>query len=118
MSHQKWKIIYYEKTSGRCPVQEFIDKQNANEKVYINLGMDNLEEHGNKLDRPHVEHLGEKIYALRIKILRKQYRIFYFFFRENKIILTHGYIKKTRRVSKSELTMAINYRNDYLSRNS
>ena len=54
--------------------------------------------------------------------LRTQYhdgisRVCYFFVYNKKIILTHGFIKKTEKTPNSEINKAIKYMNDYLARN-
>ncbi|MDE5932815.1 MAG: type II toxin-antitoxin system RelE/ParE family toxin, partial [Lachnospiraceae bacterium] len=43
-------------------------------------------------------------------------RIFYFFFADNKIILTNGFIKKTRKTPKAEIKLAKKYKMDYENR--
>ncbi|MBU1778539.1 type II toxin-antitoxin system RelE/ParE family toxin, partial [Patescibacteria group bacterium] len=43
------------------------------------------------------------------------YRIFYFIFDGQKIILLHGFSKKTNKTPQKEINKAINYYNNYLA---
>lgn len=83
--------------------------------------MDLLEEHGHKLKRPHAAPLEKKIYELRIDANKKQFRCLYFFFDGNKIVFSHGIIKKGNKkhgdkVDPKEIDRAVNYRADYFER--
>jgi phage-related protein len=115
MSQRLWKTIYYEKPNGRCPVVDFLSSRNAEENVYIENEIERLEQYGDKHGRPYIGYLRDKIWELRVKVNRSQFRIFFFFFEGNKIVMTHGYLKKTRKVPDSEIDKAIEYRNDYIS---
>ncbi|MDO8806279.1 MAG: type II toxin-antitoxin system RelE/ParE family toxin [Elusimicrobiota bacterium] len=55
---------------------------------------DYLEQYGPLAKPPAFEHLGDKIYYIRLSFGKLEIRIFYFF-DGKKIILTHGFLKKT-----------------------
>jgi phage-related protein len=115
MGQSKWTIEFYVKSNNnRCPVDEFLadlSKQSKRDLVFIRKAMDRLSEHGNELGRPHAAYLRDDIYELR----PKHYRLFYFFFDGTKIIITHGYAKKTNAVDPNQIDKAIEYRKDYYS---
>ena len=77
-----------------------------------------LEEKGTELRLPYSEHLDDGIFELRTKQGRNIIRNLYFFFVGNKIIITHGFRKKTQKVPSEEIERAKEYRKDYLARNS
>ena len=77
-----------------------------------------LEEKGTELRLPYSEHLDDGIFELRTKQGRNIIRNLYFFFVGNKIIITHGFRKKTQKVPSGEIERAKEYRKDYLARNS
>ncbi len=77
-----------------------------------------LEEYGTKLREPYSKSLSDGIFELRIKFASDITRIFYFFFVDNKIILTNGFIKKTQKTPASELNKAKKYKADYEERHS
>ncbi len=54
----------------------------------------------------------EKIYEFK----PMKFRFFNFFFEGGKIVITNGYIKKTRKVDKKELNKAIKMKRDYENR--
>lgn len=113
MGRSQWTIEFYVKSNNnRCPIDEFLKELSKNSKqdlVFVRKAMDRLAEHGNKLDRPHAAYLRDDIYELR----PKHHRFFYFFFDGAKIIITHGYPKKTDAVDPNQIDKAIEYRKDY-----
>ena len=75
-----------------------------------------LQEYGNLLREPYSKSLGDGIFEIRGKIGNNVTRILYFFYVEQKIILTNGFTKKSQKTPKSELIMTRKYRADYLER--
>jgi len=53
---------------------------------------------------------------MRIQISSTHIRILYFFYNGGVIILTNGFVKKTNKTPKKELTLAKKYRDDYVRR--
>ena len=49
-------IEYYERSNGRCPVQEFIRDLPATERVRVMNAIERLQEHGLALERPSLPH--------------------------------------------------------------
>ena len=66
---------------------------------------DYLEQYGPQAKPPAFEHLGDKIYYIRLSFGKLEIRIFYFF-DGKKIILTHGFLKKTPKAPPSEIARA------------
>ena len=56
------------------------------------------------------------IWECRIPTQRRNYRFFSFFVKGNRLILTHGYLKKTSKIDLREIRRAENYMRDYLNR--
>lgn len=75
-----------------------------------------LSEYGNNLREPYSKHIQKGIFELRIKFSSDISRIFYFFFDENKIILTNGFVKKTQKTPREEIEKALKYKEDYQRR--
>ena len=63
-----------------------------------------LEKFGNKLGLPHSKMVSRGIFELRIHS-SQNVRIFYAF-SKNKVILLHGFIKKTSKIPKKEINIA------------
>ena len=114
---EKWEIIYYEDRNGGSPIEEFIDGLPSvmhQARVLAVIGL--LEEHGVGLHRHYADLLEDGIHELRVRVGRLRYRILYFYWQRNKIVLTHGFAKTTRRVPEREIRRARRYREEWLSR--
>lgn len=107
---------FYKLPNGRKPVEEFLDSLNIKmrNKALDSLAL--LKEFGNMLREPYSKSVGDGIFELRIKFSSDITRIFYFFFVENRIILTNGFIKKSRKTPKEEISLAKKYKADYENR--
>lgn len=70
---------------------------------------------GNELREPYSKFLNDGIFEIRVKQGNNITRILYFFYVNNKIILTNGFIKETQKTPKIEIETAKNYRKEYLS---
>lgn len=109
-------VEMYEKENGEVPVKEFLDSlpsKLANKTIenIVYLG-----ERGYLLKMPKVEKLDADIWQLRTKQSSNITRILYFFFDEEKIILTNGFVKKTMKTPKNEIQKAKDFRIDYYRR--
>lgn len=56
------------------------------------------------------------IFELRAKVGTDISRVLYFFYYEGRMVLTHGFIKKTQRTPACEIEKAKKYRRDYIER--
>ena len=106
-------VIFYRTSNNKCLVEEFLDTlpSKAAQKVLWVLKL--LED----LDRIPAQYFAkmsgtEDIWECRIKLGSNIYRIFAFWDR-NKIILTHGFIKKTQKTPPQEIEKAENYKKNY-----
>jgi phage-related protein len=112
-----WIVEYLETGGGDCPVSQFLDRLNKKTELpYAIRKIDLLKQFGNKLERPHAAPLRDGIYELRIPIKHIQYRLLYFFFYQDKIIITHG-TRKWDIVPEIEIRKAIKYKDDFFKRN-
>jgi phage-related protein len=111
-----WDIDYYETASGECPARDFLEGLNKKSELPFAIRrLDLLEEFGNQLRRPIAAPLTDGIYELRIPVQRKQFRLLYFFFFQDSIIISHG-LKKEGKVPPAEIEKAKRHRTDYFSR--
>lgn len=115
-SQSDWKLIYYTDSEGRCPVEHFIaELPSATEKGRIMAMLRLLEEVGIHLHRPYADLLEDGIHELRMKVSGMRYRVLYFFWQRNRIVITHGITKTTNRVPRREIERAKAYRDDWLA---
>ncbi len=111
-----WKVVYYDTIDGLCPIGGFIDSCNKRQQAKVLSLLAHLEERGPHLPRPYADFLEDGIHELRIKLSGQQTRILYFFCYKDFIVLTHAFIKTTKRAPQSEIQIAKNYREDFLTR--
>jgi phage-related protein len=113
-----WSIEYYQSGSGKYPVEEFIVSLEAKSQARIARTLDLLEEFGIKLGMPYARYLEKQLWELRVRLGRNRYRIIYFLPTGKTFILLHGFSKKTDVVSRTDLEIAKDRQDDYLSRRS
>ena len=108
-----FQVEFYVKPNGECPAQDFLDGlSSANELPIVIRTIGLLEKYGNELRRPHTDLLRDHIWELRIRT-RRQIRLLYFFFSGDRIVITHGFIKKDNKVRVVEIERASHYRGNY-----
>ena len=108
-----FKVIYYKLENGEIPVKNFIDSLPIKLQAKSLAGIALLQEKGTELRLPYSEHIKDGIFELRIKFSNDITRIFYFFIKDKKIILTNGYVKKQQKIDTAELEKALKYKKDY-----
>jgi phage-related protein len=109
-------VEYYELPSGEKPVEKFLDSLDIKMRVKALGSIEILAEFGNTLREPYSKAMGKGLSELRIKFAGDISRIFYFFVVDNKIILTNGFVKKTRKTPPNEIALAMKYKADYEGR--
>jgi phage-related protein len=96
-------LIYYQLPSGEKPVENFIDSLNTKMRAKAFASLELLSEYGNALRSPHSKAVSNGLFELRIKFAGDITRIFYFFYVKNTIVLTNGFVKKTRKTPLKEI---------------
>lgn len=112
----EFEVDFYETTDGDKPAKDFLisldNKMRAKMASMISL----LQENGYNLREPYSKHLSEGIFELRAKVGSDITRVMYFFYIDRRVILTNGFVKKTKKTPLKELEKAKKYRQDYLRR--
>jgi phage-related protein len=109
-------IDYYQLPTGEKPVETFINSLDIKTRVKALGSIDILAEFGNTLREPYSKAISKGLFELRIKFAGDITRIFYFFFVDNKIVLTNGFVKKTQKTPPSAIALAMKYKGDYEGR--
>jgi phage-related protein len=112
----KFQVIFFEKENGEIPAEEFMDALERKMNAKMARAISALQEHGNELREPYSKYLDDGIFELRAKAGSDISRVLYFFYVGKKVILTHGFIKKTKKTPASEIDKAKSYRKEYLDR--
>ena len=79
---------------------------------------DLLEQYGIQVGEPYVKPITgrRKLFEIRIKDKTNIHRVFYFAHTGKKLVLLHGFTKKTERTPAREIATAVTRMEDYLSR--
>lgn len=104
----EFEIIFYRDISGRAPVQDFLDEiRRKNNVLWVRTiaGLEKLR-YKDFHKEPLSKFLGDGLWELRVKSGNNILRIIYIFLKGKKIILLHGFIKKTQKTPVRELDIA------------
>ncbi len=114
----KCKVDFYRTPRGDAPVQDFLNELPAKlrAKNVRELGL--LAEYGVDLPAPYAKQLHGKdargLWELRVKLASDITRVFYFFPVGNRVLLLHGFSKKSEETP--ELQTAIHRMKDAIER--
>ena len=111
-----WTVEYYRDSKGKEPVAEFIDALSIESRAKVFRTIKLLKDYGVLLKEPYTRQVRGKIRELRIRDSAGAVRIFYFTFTGRRIILVHGFIKKTEKTPLSEIETAEKRMNDFIDR--
>ena len=114
-------VEFYEDKNGESEIRNYIEqlveeaKTNKNARVnkdkifaYIKA----LQEYGTRIGNPIVKHIEGNLWELR----PLSNRIFFFYWKDNKFVLVHYYIKKSQKAPKKEIKKAMNNIKDWIER--
>ncbi len=112
----KFEVEFYENDKGEQPAKEFLMSLDSKMRAKMASTISILQDNGFELREPYSKHLTEGIFELRAKVGTDITRVLYFFYVNQHIILTNGFIKKTQKTPSAEIEKAKKYRADYLRR--
>lgn len=113
---KKFEVIFYEKENGECPIEEFINSLDLKMKVKLIGLLELLEEKGYQIREPYSKLIEDGIFELRCQVGNNITRVLYFFYVGEKIVLTNGFVKKTRKIPLEEIKIAKARRVDFKER--
>lgn len=111
-----FEMIFFATDAGRQPVKEFLDALDVKMRNKVLDNLKHLQIHGHHLREPYSKPLGDGIFELRTRLGRDITRVLYFFFVGKRIVLTHGFVKKTQKTPPQEIERAKEYRAMYHKR--
>jgi phage-related protein len=117
-SFSSWEIEYYETAAGSVPVVEFVDDLTPQVQAKFIRSLELLEQYGLFLREPWVKNIPgiPKLRELRFRSFGEIYRVFFFPVSGRKLILLHGFKKKSQETPKRELQTAEARMKDYIQR--
>lgn len=112
----QFQVEFYDTEDGRTPTQEFLDSLEPKMNAKMVGLMEILEEKGYSLREPFSAPLEDGIFELRAVQGSNISRALFFFYVEGRIVITHGFIKKTQKTPRAQIELAKKYRADFLRR--
>jgi phage-related protein len=109
-------VEFYRTGEGRCPIEEFLTNLDTKEAQKV-LWVFRLIERVERVPAIYFKKLvGTDIWECRISVHRGIYRAFGFFILDDRLVLTHAYLKKSRKTDPREIQRANRYRDNYMER--
>lgn len=115
-------IIFYRDKAGKSEIVDYLDelkeKSLIDKSARINREkilayMKALSEYGTRIGKPIVKHIDGNLWELR----PLSNRIFFFYWKDNKFVMVHHFIKKSQKTPKKEIEQARRNMKDYIERN-
>lgn len=115
-------VEFYFDKNGRSEIVEFLDglkdKSKTSktdrinrEKILTYIGA--LQRYGTRIGKPFVKHIENELWELR----PLSNRIFFFYWKDNKFVLLHHFVKKSQKTPLREIAKAKSKLADFLERN-
>jgi len=117
-----FEVHFYEDKRERQPVKDLLialrDEAQKSKDARIQYQkilayIRSLEEYGTRIGEPTVKHVDGDLWELR----PMAHRIFFFYWRDNKFILLHHFVKKTNKTPPKEIKRAQRNMQDFKERN-
>ncbi len=108
--------MFYQSPAGDSPVDEFLDGLASRPRAKVEKFLELLEEQGPRLPRPFADAVDGPIRELRVGFGRLEIRLLYFFHGRRIIVVTHGFLKKTRAIPPEEIVSAHKAHADWIIR--
>jgi phage-related protein len=115
-------VEFYEDSNGNSEIREFLIQLSEAAKTDKNARINRnkifayikaLEEYGTRIGSPIVKHIEGNLWELR----PLNNRIFFFYWKDNKFVLVHNYVKKSQKTPKKEIDKAMRNIKDWIERN-
>lgn len=101
-------FVVYFSIKGSDPINDFLDSLTEKQQAKILRVLQTIKTYGIFSVMPHVKKLtGLKIWEIRI-LGKDNIRIIYFIFDKQTIVLLHGFIKKSQKMSQKDISIAVN----------
>ena len=116
-----YEVEFYRDQNGKSEIVEYLDelKEKGETSKSERVNRDKilayiiaLKQYGTRIGQPIVKHIDGSIWELR----PHANRIFFFYWKDNKFVLLHHFIKKTRKTPQREIEQARTKMKDFIER--
>jgi phage-related protein len=108
------QVALYQEDDGTVPLLEWLDELPVRIQDKCAARIKRLMDCGHELRRPEADCLRDGIYELRVRYLKVNYRLLYFFHGNLVVVLTHG-LTKEREVPPREIDKALSFKKRFES---
>ena len=108
-----YTIQFYTKENGNCPFADFLKTLQPKLEAKTVSMLQILMEKGNELREPYTKYLEDGLFELRVKQGNNITRAIFFFYVNNTIIVTNGFVKKQQKTPKKEIEKAKKFKADF-----
>lgn len=102
-----WELDDYRGPHGARPVKAFLDGLSAPAKAKVYAALEMLATEGNQLRLPRSRALSGGLFEMRIGHDEGPFRIIYCFRPRRRIVLLHGFVKRTEQIRAQDLDLAV-----------
>jgi phage-related protein len=110
-----WTIEFYIDERGESPVEEFLLGLDVRTRARLVWAFEQVRIRNLNAREPLVKHLDRELWEVRQSSRGNIYRVIYLFFRGRRIVLLHGFQKKTQRTPPREIELAARRRNSFIA---
>jgi phage-related protein len=100
------EVVFFRDEDGESPILGWLDSLPTKVQDKCTVRIERLAELGHEMRRPEADYLSGGIYELRAKHSGINYRMLYFFYGKNRVVVTHGFSKQRPRVPEREINLA------------
>lgn len=111
-----WTVDFYRTEAGHEPVRDELKSLPKVDRVEIGQTIRLVQQEGPDIGRPFTEPVTKDIGAIRVRIDKVQWRIFFFTLTGKRLILLHMIKKKTPAFYQRDIEIAESRRKDHLHR--
>jgi phage-related protein len=111
-----WSLKLYTDARGREPVREFLNTLDLQTQARFDWSLEQLRQRNTLACEPLARHIEGRIWELRRESAGNIYRLLYTLLPGKRILILHGFHKKTQKTPRGEIEMARRRLDDFLRR--
>ena len=111
MPNKKISAVFYRSKKGNEPVRDWLLKLDRDDRKIVGKDIQKVE-FGWPIGMPYSRPLGQGVYEVRSDLSDNRISRVIFFLSNNRMVLLHGFMKKTRKTPKRDLDLAMKRKKD------
>jgi phage-related protein len=113
---ENWSIVFYLEDDSESPVEEFLLGLDAKTQARFDWSLEQLRVCNVHAGEPLVRQISGKLWELREESHTNIFRVLYVFYTGRKIVLLHGFQKKTQKTPAKEIDFALRRLQHFIER--